>query len=153
MQIVSLHEMPKLIFWKKKRKKKNNNKKQKKKKHISKCLLLKFLPSMPSVNLSIIQQWFLYWSVCGRWPNPNVMGRAKRKSAFEHAQNGRIHIMLHMRKVSSGNLLSTETFYSIQWFCLRTVKALIRLRVCTGWSGPSLSAFYRRRVSHGETHL
>ena len=57
-------------------KKKNKQKKKQKKKHISKCLLLKFLPSMPSANLSIIQQWFLYWSVCGRWPNPNVMWAA-----------------------------------------------------------------------------
>ena len=30
--------------------------------------------------------------------------RAKRKSAFEHAQNVWIHIILHMRKVSSGHL-------------------------------------------------
>ena len=41
------------------------------------------------------------------------MGRVKRKSAFEHAQNVRIHIILHMRRVSSGQLLSIETFYSI----------------------------------------
>ena len=37
----------------------------------------------------------------------------KRKSAFEHAQNVRIH--LRMRKISSGHLLSIETFYSTQY--------------------------------------
>ena len=30
-----------------------------------------------------------------------------------------IHIILHMCKVSSGHLLFSETFYSIQWFCLQ----------------------------------
>ena len=29
------------------------------------------------------------------------MGRVKRKSAFEHAQNAQIQIILRMRKVSS----------------------------------------------------
>ena len=77
----------------------------------------------------------------------------KRKSAFEHAQNVRIHINMHMRKLSSGHLLSIETFYSIQWFCLQTAKALIRLRGCAGWSGPSLSAYTRRHVSHGVINI
>ena len=31
------------------------------------------------------------------------IGRVKRKGAFKHAQNVRIHIILHMRKVSSGS--------------------------------------------------
>ena len=137
------------------------------------------------------------------------------------AQNVRFHIVLRMRKVSSGHLLPSETFYSIKWFCLRTAKALIRLRAqshpgicfpvkpsivsndsvygqrrpwsdcarkvsswhllpnwnilsikwfclrtakalirlrgCAGWSGPSLTAYARRRIfarrgSH-KTHL
>ena len=50
----------------------------------------------------------------------------------------------HMRKVSSGHLFSIEIFYSIQWFCLRTVKALIRLHAV--WSGPSLSAYTRKLI-------
>ena len=33
-----------------------------------------------------------------------------------------------MHKVSSGHLLFIHTFYSIQWFCLRAVNTLIRLR-------------------------
>ena len=37
-----------------------------------------------------------------------------KKNVFEHAQNVRILIILHMRKVSSGHLLSIETLYSIQ---------------------------------------
>ena len=48
--------------------------------------------------------------------------------------------------VSSNYLLSIETFYSIQRFCLRTAKALVRLRGCAGWSGPSLSVYARRHV-------
>ena len=43
----------------------------------------------------------------------NKMVNVKRKSAFEHTQNVRIHIILHMRKVSPVHLLSTETFKSI----------------------------------------
>ena len=33
-------------------------------------------------------------------------GHVKWKRVFEHAQNVQIHIILHMRKVSSGHLLS-----------------------------------------------
>ena len=47
----------------------------------------------------------------------DLYARVKRKRAFKHAQNVRIHITLHMRKVSSGHLLSIETFCSSQWFC------------------------------------
>ena len=34
--------------------------------------------------------------------------------------------------VPSGHLHSVEIFYSIQWFCLRTTNALIRLHWCAG---------------------
>ena len=44
-----------------------------------------------------------------------------------------------MRKVSSGPLLSIDTFSSIQWFWQRTAKALIRLRMRAVWYGPTLS--------------
>ena len=39
-----------------------------------------------------------------------------------------------------------QTFCSIQWLCMQTSKALIRLRGCAGWPGPSLSAYTRRYV-------
>ena len=58
------------------------------------------------------------------------MGHVKRKSAFEHAQNVRIHIILHMCKVSSGHLLPIEPFCRIQWFCSRTAMTQSRLCVC-----------------------
>ena len=41
------------------------------------------------------------------------LGLDKRKFAFEHAQNVRNHI-LHMRKDSSGHLISIEAFYGVQ---------------------------------------
>ena len=41
------------------------------------------------------------------------MGRAKLKRVFGYAQNVRIFIILRMRKISSGYLLSFDTFYSI----------------------------------------
>ena len=50
-----------------------------------------------------------------------------------------IQINLHMYKVSSRPLFSIyiHVFCSIQWFCLRTVKALIRLRrYILAWCGP-----------------
>ena len=58
------------------------------------------------------------------------MGRVKRKSVFKHALNAQIQIVLRMRKVLSGPLLSTHTFFSSQWFCYRTVKALIAVHIC-----------------------
>ena len=51
-----------------------------------------------------------------------------------------------MHKLSSGHLLSIETFCSSQWFWLLAAKALIRLRGCAIWSGPLLSAYARRLV-------
>ena len=47
---------------------------------------------------------------------------------------------------SSGYLLSTDTFYKVQRFCWQIAKALIRLRECAGWSGPSQSAHARRHI-------
>ena len=40
--------------------------------------------------------------------------RHAKKSAFECTLNARTHIILHMRKVSAGHLLSIETLYVIQ---------------------------------------
>ena len=51
-----------------------------------------------------------------------------------------------MSKVSSGHLLSVDTFFSVQWFCLQTVKALIRMCGCAGWSWSSLSVHAQRYV-------
>ena len=36
--------------------------------------------------------------------------------------------------------LFVDIYYSIHWFWKRTMKALISLRLCAGWSGPALSA-------------
>ena len=45
------------------------------------------------------------------------MGHVKPNSAFEHAHNAHSQIILRMRKVSSGPLLSIRLFCSIQWLC------------------------------------
>ena len=73
----------------------------------------------------------------------NIFNRprqAKKCLRAHDAQNVRIHIILQVCKVSSGPLLSINTFYSIQWFWQRTTEALIRLRFGAVWSRPSLSA-------------
>ena len=49
-----------------------------------------------------------------------------------------------MSKVLLGHILSIDTFYSVQWFCYRTAKALIWTWGCAGRSGPLLSAYARR---------
>ena len=87
---------------------------------------------------------------CFLWRNKkDISIYLMKKAAYlllcsKHAQNVWIHIILHMRKISSSHLLSTETFYGIQSFCLLTTKALIRQHRCAGRSGPSLSAYIRR---------
>ena len=53
------------------------------------------------------------------------MDRVMRKSAFEHAQNEQIQIILHVRKVPSAALLSIHSVYNNS---VSGVKALIRLR-------------------------
>ena len=57
--------------------------------------------------------------------------------------------ILRMSKVPPGPLLpllSIHTFCSSQWFCWGRVKALIRLRGCAVWSGPSLSKYDRKYI-------
>ena len=51
-----------------------------------------------------------------------------------------------MRRVPTRSFLYIQAIYSSQWFCWRIVKALIRLRGCAGWSGPSLSAYAQRQA-------
>ena len=70
---------------------------------------------------------------------------SSEKSAFEQVQKMQIQIILPMHKVSSQPLLSIETFYNMQWFCLRTAKALIRLHKWAAWSRLSLSAYAVRQ--------
>ena len=90
---------------------------------------------------TLIGSDFFYWKSI----SSQQYGSRQAKSVF-HAQNMRIHIILRMRKISSGSLLSIDTFYSIQWFWKRTAKVLIRLHGCAGWSGPSLSTYAQRHV-------
>ena len=42
--------------------------------------------------------------------NITCMGQPKRKRVFEHVQNAQIQIILRMRKVPTGPLLSIHTF-------------------------------------------
>ena len=72
------------------------------------------------------------------------MGRSKRNSVFEHARYVRIHIILQIRIVSSGHLLSIET-NSIHLFCLRTSTALNDCADAQAELGLP-SAFARRHV-------
>ena len=48
----------------------------------------------------------------------DIRAESSVKSAFEHVQNGWIRITLHMCKLTSWHLLSTEILSSIQLFCL-----------------------------------
>ena len=86
------------------------------------------------------------------------MRLVKRNIASEHAQNARMHIILRMRKVSTGHLLSFHTFcepndsVSGKWF------DLTRLRGCAGWSRLSLSQSHclympEDTFPHGAAHL
>ena len=58
----------------------------------------------------------------------------------------RFWFIRRMCKVSSKYLLSIDTFCSVQWYCYRMAKALIRLHGCADWFGPSLSASAWRHV-------
>ena len=69
--------------------------------------------------------------------------RVKRKRTFEHAQNVPIHFIRHMHKTHRA-FTFIDTFYSIQCLCLRTTKALIRIRGCAGWFGLSMSTYAQR---------
>ena len=51
----------------------------------------------------------------GELPKVREKVSVKQKvSVFEHAQNEQIHVILHMRRVLSGHLLSIATSYSVQ---------------------------------------
>ena len=60
---------------------------------------------------------------------------------------------MRMRNGLFGHLLSIETWFSIQWFCLRTAKAMIRLRGCAVWSGLCCSHLPKDTVLHGEAQI
>ena len=55
--------------------------------------------------------------------------------------------------VSSCHLLSIETFFSIQWFCLQTVKVLIRPRGCAGCLGLRCRHILKNTFLHGVSHF
>ena len=101
-------------------------------------------------SVSLLSTDFFTW--LGRfsrypWNVSHVhLSRARRKSALGHAQNVRIYIILRMRKVLSGHLVSIDTFYSFQQCLQRTAKALLRLQGCAGWSWPSLSVYARTQI-------
>ena len=56
------------------------------------------------------------------------------------------NISTFLCKVSPRPLLYIHTVCSIQWFWLRTVKALNGPHRCAGWSGPSLATYVQRHV-------
>ena len=75
----------------------------------------------------------------------NEPGHSKSENnAFEHVQNVRIHIILHMRQVSSGHLLSIETFYSIQWYTM--IFFFFFFFIFAGSEGPNQTARMRRLI-------
>ena len=80
---------------------------------------------------------------------------SRKKNASMHTKYADSEQLAHAQStyVSYGPLLSILAFCSVQWFCQRTVKALIRLRGCTGWSGHLLSAYAQNMFSHGAAHI
>ena len=76
----------------------------------------------------------------------NIWAASSEKLSSNLCQNAQIQIILRMLKVSSDFCLSIHTIYGIQWFCYGEMKALIRQRGYTGWSGLSLSACARGHV-------
>ena len=67
---------------------------------------------------------------------------------FDHAQNERIYIILHMRKLSFRQLLSIGTFYTCitQRLFLQKAKTLSRPRGYAGRSEILMSVYARRHI-------
>ena len=70
----------------------------------------------------------------------NYMMRNARKRPLYNLQTTLVQISMRIRRVLSEHFLYIDIYYSIHWFCKGTMKALISLRLCAGWSGPALSA-------------
>ena len=81
-----------------------------------------FLSVAMLIRLSDFLMLQLIWAV----PSEIVTSSMRKMHIFR--------FILCTCKVSCGHLLSIDTFYNVQWFCQRTVKALIRLRRCI-WEG------------------
>ena len=95
----------------------------------------------------LAENWKWTWHfLYSAWQRLKNIGRVKRKKCIRACARCAEDIILSMLKVSSGPLLSIDSFYSVKWCKQRTAKALIRLRICAVWSGPSLSAYARRHV-------
>ena len=80
-------------------------------------------------------------NLCGS--KPWYLGHVKRTSALEHTQKCVDSDYPVMAKSIIRIFALHSYIFSIEWFCKRTVKALIRLRGCTSWSGPSLLEYAR----------
>ena len=102
------------------------------------CFFSFFFQPAKGIEIFLISQQIHFQWIHNIWAASSTKKKKKKKNAFKHSQRVRIHI-LHMCNLIWA-FVTTETLYSIQWFCLRTAKALIRLHICAVWSGPSLSA-------------
>ena len=72
---------------------------------------------------------------------------AERKGTLFCMRTAKAQISLCIRAIKSGISPFVDKLYSIQGFCKRTMKALISLRKCAGWSETSLSAYAINAIS------
>ena len=75
-----------------------------------------------------------------------IYDEQRTKRVLMHLRTRYVQICMCIWAVWSGHSLLVDIHYSIHWFCKWTMKAQISLRLCTGWSGPALSANYRRAL-------
>ena len=76
----------------------------------------------------------LYYNISFFWKKKKKKNIQRQKSKCCLLQLWLVHMLKYG---------ATKELQLPSWFCKRTVKALIRLHRCAGWSGPSLSAHAR----------
>ena len=95
------------------------------------------------------ERWARFkWNILERAVKPKSKKKKKKKkipninyyAIMSYANNEDSDQPTHQHRLVKV-LLIVDTFYNIQIFWKRAMKAQIRLRECAAWSGPSLSAY------------
>ena len=88
------------------------------------------------------------WAVCSFCFSVSSIWATSSEKAPSNIRKMCEFTFFNKRLVSPGYLLSIKTFYSSKQFCLQTMKTLIGLRSCLGWSEPLLATYDWSHVSH-----
>ena len=104
-------------------------------------------PGSAGLRLTVYTEKYIKFPGCFHiLYNNNGMGCIKRKKCLRTCTKCTDSDSFPACAKSHSGICSQFIHSSFQWICKQRGKTLIRQRGCTGWSGPSLSAYVWRQV-------